>query len=159
MLLLLVLGGTLAEALWSYSQLENIRADQREAWGELREPLAARYREVEKRVAAGVDGGSIPIAWAEKFRLGIDQFRTTAQPADQYAAAEQVEGLMRELRGEEKIKDANSIVPQVSRDVAAALTEFNRHLNRETEQLRSAGCQLLDIFLAFRQPGQFELVE
>ncbi|GAB5402265.1 MAG: hypothetical protein Aurels2KO_04960 [Aureliella sp.] len=163
LLLLVVLGGTLAYALWSYSQLENIRADQRDAWSELREPLAARYREIEKRVAVGVDGGNIPIAWAEKFRLAIDQFRTTAQPADQYAVAEQVEGLVGELSEPTVVDSAanvpGAIVPAVSPEVSAALAKFNSQLDRETEQLASPGCQLLDVFLAFREPGQFELAQ
>lgn len=153
-LLMVALGGTLAYALWSYAQLENIRKDQRAAWATMREPLVGRYREIEKSVAVGVDSGSIPIIWAEKFRLAVDAFRTTAQAPDQYAAAEAVENLLIESG---RWKPPALEVPKPSEEVSNSLAAFNSQLVRESQQLQSPGCQLLDIFLEFRQPGKFDL--
>lgn len=154
LLLMVALGGTLAYALWSYTQLENIRRDQGAAWADIREPLVGRYRQIEKSVAAGVDAGSIPIAWAEKFRLAVDAFRTTAQAPDQYAAAEEVENLLVEsLQWQPRALE----VPEPSEEISGGLKAFNSQLERESQQLQNPGCRLLDVFLEFRQPGQFDL--
>lgn len=150
LLLLIVIGVILSYTLWSYGQLGAIRKHKQAAWAELREPLADRYRVLEKIVAAGVDDTSIPMAWGEKFRLAVDSFRTTAQVTYQYDAAIEVEKLLAE---------AEFAFPAAAQDssLTEAVERFNAQLDRETQQLTTPGCQLLDVFLEFPPPGQFKL--
>ncbi|HBE67669.1 MAG TPA: hypothetical protein DDW52_05915, partial [Planctomycetaceae bacterium] len=139
-------------ALGSYSQLEAIRREGIEAWAECREPLAARYRQIEQTVARKVDDEEIAIAWAEKFRLAADRFRTTAQPKEQLAAARNVEELLAEPAAESSTLAADAALQK-------AIDEYNAALADETQKLNTLGCRLLDIFLELPPPQPLELTE
>ncbi|MCA9126191.1 MAG: hypothetical protein KDB22_03860 [Planctomycetales bacterium] len=139
---LLGIGTALTFTMWSYSSLNRVREETRLAWRDLAEQLTWRYRRLEQSVASAVDAGDAPIAWAERFRLAIDRYRTTVQYVDQYATAREVEDLLANCDF-----DLGNLAP--TPELEHELTRFNECLANERHQLAKPGSLFLDIFLEF----------
>ncbi|QDV22768.1 hypothetical protein [Aureliella helgolandensis] len=151
-ILSLVVGGAfLSYELWSYNRLDAARAATQQAWRSLTDPLSQRYRKIELAVAERVDSESLDMAWAEKFRLTVDRFRTTALPDLQFQTSQELEELL----------SVSTLSPEVLQtenvQLADALRSYNRTLDQERQLLHSPACKFLGIFLKFNEPVELQL--
>ncbi len=150
-----LIGGCLSYTLWTYNRLDVARKARSESWRSLANELATRYRVAEKTVAAGVDSREIKMELGERFRLAIDQFRSTAQVAPQYDAAQKVEDLLADSGGTLAGAERDWIKP--SSQLRSAIEDYNSHLANERQVLSSPGGRLLGLFLSFPRPEDFRV--
>lgn len=144
--LVLVAGGV-SYALFTYNRIDFARAQSADAWRELADQLAGRYRRAENAIARGVDKREIDMKWGEKFRLAVDRFRTTAQSTLQFAAACELEDLLR----------SQQMRLEVSAGLRDAVAEYNVRRAVERSALDSWGGRFLSMFLQFPEPVDLDL--
>lgn len=147
LLALAIVGGWVSYSLWCYSQIDLARASSAQAWRTLAEELSGRYRTIESLIAKGVDEESIAMEDGEKFQILVDRFRTTVQFAGQYAAAQDLEGLLTDVAD----------LPAANSSMLSALTEFNDCMVNERSQLDRSGSRFLAFFLKFADPQELKL--
>lgn len=148
---MLVVGAVLGYTLWVYSEFDKARGETAAAWRSLTVELDKRYQEVDRQMQASAGESTDRERFAEQLRLGLDGFRTTAQVNRQKTEAESLESLF--STGAASAGLLLSSPPELEELVSA----FNQRLQTEREILSSPGGRILDIFLEFPQPPQFEL--
>ena len=147
-----VCGIWIAYTLSSYSRIDQARKDRSTNWRKVSELLDARYRKIELDLSRAVDAGEIPIESGERFRLAIDEFRTTAQPERQYRAASATEKSLQSLRDQ-------LTLPALNDSLGAALDQHNQLTDLLQQRLDSVGGSFLAIFLQFDEPFPLQLAE
>ncbi len=142
---LTLVGVALSYVLWSYNRVDDSRDQVVDAWNILFEELATRYRAVEKQVATGVDAQEMEMALGERFRLAIDQFRSTAQADVQLSAAMELEAIMK----------AANLQPPLSASLQEAAEKYNQCVLELAQLLDTPGGQTLLLFLNLNPVEEF----
>lgn len=145
---LVLVGATLAYVLWVYSELDRARAQSETAWRTLATELDDRYRRVESGQLEGDEKVSLPAELKES----IEQFRSLTRRRTQQSSALAVEQLL--TTTPELLAVAQGASPP---KLDQALQAFNQSQARERGILDSLGGRVLDIFLSFAEPDEFEL--
>lgn len=148
---MLAVGAVLGYTLWVYSEFDKARAQTATAWRSLTVELDKRYQAVELQLQTASEESADRDRYAEQLRQALDGFRTTAQVNRQKTEAELLESLLSSGAAYAGLSLSN---PPALEEVVSA---FNGRLQTEREILSSPGGRILDIFLEFPQPPQFEL--
>lgn len=150
---LAAIGISLGTTLWTYSRLDDVRAESTGLWRGVTEHLSMRYRAAEKLVAEGVDSRQLKMEFGERFRLAVDAFRTTSLPAEQVALAERLESLL----ANEEFRPFASSLPEISSQANSLIDEYNRSREREKKLLHSWTGRVLELVLKFDPPRPFAM--
>ncbi len=148
---MLVVGAVLGYTLWTYSEFDKARAETAAAWRLLTVELDKRYQVAELELQPTTGAAPAVDSFAEQLRQSLDGFRTTAQVNRQQTEAKSLESLL--SSGAASAGLSLSSPPELQEAVSA----FNGRLQTERAILSSPGGRILDIFLEFPQPPQFEL--
>ena len=162
---LILLGGTLAYALGIYSQLDTARVETARAWRDLATHFDLEFRSLEREVALGVDAGRVPMEFGEQFRLLLDRFRTTGDALRQRNTLEELDRLIGALNSADTVMEHADAANQGDEDresagdesdLLAEIRHYNQSLDHERRLLKTWGGRLLQIFLKFDQPEDFQ---
>lgn len=148
LLLSLVLGGAgISYVLWTYNRIDSARRATEASWHAMVDDLAGRYRMLELEVAKRTDETTFDMAKAERFRLAIDGFRTTAQPELQVPYAQEIESC---LEGAKFVSDPESALSQ-------AVADYNAAIEAHQNLIGSPAGRFLGIFLNFPESKELKL--
>ncbi|GIW98039.1 MAG: hypothetical protein KatS3mg111_1372 [Pirellulaceae bacterium] len=141
--------GLLALVQW-HVQSERLREEIVASWRPVAALLDLRYRMIEREVAAAVDAEELPIAWAERFRLAIDRFRTTVDAARQIEAAAMVEQVLSEQR---------QYAAPPSDELLSAVDALNEAIGDYLKWRTSVPARLLRVFVTLPDVPEFALAQ
>lgn len=149
----------------AYSQLNSARQATDEAWRNVARVLDARYRDLEKPIAACVENRHCDPQWGQQWRSAVDRFRTSAVPQSQRLAAGEAEDTLARLP-----TSAHATLPdelgrlfdqagRASAELDGVLSKYRDACQRERSLLSTVGVRLLDVMLVFRQPQELSLAQ
>lgn len=147
LLSLLLVGVGISYVLWTYNRIDSARRETESAWQAMVDDLAGRYRALEMEVAQRTDDERFDMAKAERFRLAIDGFRTTAQPELQIPYAQEIEAC---LVGAEFVSAPEDELDQ-------AVSGYNTAIAVHQDLIGSPAGRFLSLFLNFPESNELQL--
>ncbi len=144
----------------SYAAYNAARRQTDSSWRELAGKLDIRYRQLDRLIAKGVDGGTIDMRLGEKWRSVRDAFSGTSLSNQQTAAACELESLLAQMPQQVIASDAETDSgAKPTSELIEAVEKYQAAAANQREIGQTAGSRLLKSMLILVEPPKFELAE